>query len=219
MGEQDRQKWDAMYEQGAYEGRTWPSEYLAQQLPLVEQLIDHRDDVSWALDVACGAGRNSIYLAQRKFLVEGVDISAVGLRVAAKYAAEASVDVRWRCADLFSEGLSVNRQFQLIIAMRFVPGQLLQEMVNALSVGGVMILEAHMHLAPNWAKDIATDNKIGEIVGPKSNRFRVAPGELQQSLSSYSNMMCLHAEQGLVAEPEGDGKMASLSRLVMYKFK
>jgi SAM-dependent methyltransferase len=53
-----------------------------------------------ALDLACGEGRNAVWLAGRGWDVTGVDFSAVGLRKAERLAASRGVHVDWVLADL-----------------------------------------------------------------------------------------------------------------------
>lgn len=54
-----------------------------------------------ALDLACGQGRNSIWLAARRWQVTGVDFSAAGLAEAETLARGQNppVTVYWYCAD------------------------------------------------------------------------------------------------------------------------
>jgi SAM-dependent methyltransferase len=47
--------------------------------------------VGHALDLCCGAGTNTVYLAQRGFDVVGIDISATALKIAQSQAAQARV--------------------------------------------------------------------------------------------------------------------------------
>jgi len=53
-----------------------------------------------ALDVACGAGRNAVWLAERGWRVTGVDFSDVALENARALAEERGVDVEWVESDL-----------------------------------------------------------------------------------------------------------------------
>ena len=53
-----------------------------------------------ALDVACGEGRNAIWLAERGWRVTGVDFSEVALAKAARLAASRGVEGEWIPADL-----------------------------------------------------------------------------------------------------------------------
>jgi tellurite methyltransferase len=53
-----------------------------------------------ALDLACGAGRNAVYLASRGWHVTGVDSSPVGLEIVRQRATELGVNVETIEADL-----------------------------------------------------------------------------------------------------------------------
>ena len=53
-----------------------------------------------ALDLACGEGRNAVWLAERGWRVTGVDFAAVGLAKARDLAASRGVEVDWVHADL-----------------------------------------------------------------------------------------------------------------------
>lgn len=53
-----------------------------------------------AVDLACGNGRNAVWLARRGWRVTGVDISAVAVEQAAARSAALGVQVDWQHADL-----------------------------------------------------------------------------------------------------------------------
>ena len=53
-----------------------------------------------ALDLACGEGRNAVWLAERGWRVTAVDFAAVGLAKARELAASRDVEVEWVHADL-----------------------------------------------------------------------------------------------------------------------
>ena len=53
-----------------------------------------------ALDLACGSGRNAVWLAEQGWTVTGVDFSDVALEQARGLAAERGVEVEWLDADL-----------------------------------------------------------------------------------------------------------------------
>jgi len=52
------------------------------------------------LDLACGEGRNAIWLAQRGWRVTAVDFAAVAIEKGRKLAASEGVDVDWRVEDV-----------------------------------------------------------------------------------------------------------------------
>lgn len=54
-----------------------------------------------ALDLGCGAGRNAVFLAQRGFQVDAVDLSPAAIAWAGQRAREAGARVRLFCGDAF----------------------------------------------------------------------------------------------------------------------
>jgi tellurite methyltransferase len=57
------------------------------------------------IDLGCGEGRDAIYFAQHGFEVVALDLSAVGLEKARRYAAEADVEIETVHADAADYGL------------------------------------------------------------------------------------------------------------------
>src|SRR5688572_18638461 len=99
MPDFDRQKWNARY---ANETAA-PREYSR----LTATLAGWLPRGGRALDVAGGAGRHSIWLAQRGLDVTLADISENGLRIAETRAAEAGVRIRTQLIDLAVEPFPV----------------------------------------------------------------------------------------------------------------
>ena len=65
---------------------------------LVAEVADLRPGT--ALDLACGAGRNAVWLVGQGWRVTAVDFSGVALRMARSLAAERAVDAEWIEADV-----------------------------------------------------------------------------------------------------------------------
>ena len=204
----DKARWDAKYKAGEYGQRTHPSAYLE----------DHRDkllalDGRKAADLACGRGRNSWYLASLGFTVDAYDVSSVGLALAreADYGYrevdgdDLSTKVSWRERDLLRNGLPAGEEYDLIIMFRFVAMDLLQNVATWLAPNGLIIVEEHLQYRH---QDGASD----AVVGPRSDRFRVAPGALQNALS---DLRALDFFEGLVRDP--DGEQAALARMIAQK--
>ena len=82
MSNQDRIKWDQRYAEDSY--------HKNNPVTLVEDWIP-KLAAGRALDVACGAGRNSIFLAQAGYQVDAIDISPEGLKQAREKAEHQSV--------------------------------------------------------------------------------------------------------------------------------
>ncbi|RUT44416.1 class I SAM-dependent methyltransferase [Paenibacillus anaericanus] len=70
-----------------------------------ENLVSYLDSghvqVGKVLEVGCGPGRNAIYLAQKGFTVDAVDISEEAIRWAQDRVNEHNVDVNFQCISLF----------------------------------------------------------------------------------------------------------------------
>lgn len=84
--------WDARY---AAEPTLWgtdPNQYVRARLGL--------DEPARAVDLACGNGRNALWLARRGWQVTGVDISGVALERARDRAGELGVEVEWVHGDV-----------------------------------------------------------------------------------------------------------------------
>ncbi|MEE4192940.1 MAG: methyltransferase domain-containing protein [Halieaceae bacterium] len=187
MSNADRDKWNQRYAEGAYAERTHPS-------ALLEAWAD-RVVPGKALDVACGAGRNALWLAERGFDVDGVDIAANGLASARRAAEERALSVNLIEHDL-DDPLELVTDYQLILMIRYVDFPLLRQLVNHLAPGGWLICEQHM----------VSD---AEVIGPGNPAFRVAPGALA---AAAPGLAIESVEEGVFTEP--DGRLAALSRLV-----
>jgi len=136
--EADRIKWSQRFgSEVTYLGER-PSPFLSREIERIQRLTPGKR----ALDIACGEGRNSVFLAQRGFLVTALDISDVGLGKAARRAAEAGVVVDFQRVDL--DGYRFTEQFDLIINFNFLLRGLIPEAVQALSPGGLLIIDTIM---------------------------------------------------------------------------
>ena len=138
--EADKVKWNLRFEsEDSYLGRR-PSPFLSSSIDRIKRLAPGKR----ALDIACGEGRNSVFLAQHGFKVTGLDISDVGLGKAVRRAEEAGVSVDYRQVDL--EGYRISEQFDLIINFNFLLRGLIPEAVQALSPGGLLIIDTIMEI-------------------------------------------------------------------------
>lgn len=190
MSAAERDKWNARYRDGAYEGRAHPTALLAEWLPKLPR--------GRALDVACGAGRNSLYLAAAGFAVTAVDISDVALARGRRNAADRGLEIDWLCADLDEDPAAVlpPGPFEAIVWVRYVQRALMPLLAARLAPGGVLLAEQHLASA-------------APVAGPTSAGFRLAPGELEHGAEG---LVRLHAYEGPVVDP--DGRTVALAQLV-----
>jgi len=172
--EADRIKWDGRYGGDDYLFSLAPSKFLVDSLELVCSLVAGRR----ALDIACGEGRNSIFLAQKGFLVDAVDISPLGLERGRRRAAKLGVRVDFVAADL--EEYRLREVYHLIIDFNFLLRPLLPSLVDSLAPGGVIVMETLMD-APN-------------LQGAHTREFLLQPGELKRLFSAYAGRILLYEE-------------------------
>jgi len=81
------QQWDERYSGDELVWTSTPNQFLVAE---VVDLPSGR-----AVDLACGEGRNSIWLAERGWQVTGVDFSPVGLAKAKRFAELWGVEITW----------------------------------------------------------------------------------------------------------------------------
>jgi SAM-dependent methyltransferase len=124
--------WDARYSGGQYRYGTEPNGWLAAHAELLTP-------PGRALDLACGEGRDAVYLAALGFDVEAIDASAVALAKARRLAASRGVHVHWRRIDLEAHYAPAATTYDLIACHNFLHRPLLVALPAALRAGGLLI--------------------------------------------------------------------------------
>ena len=177
----DRIKWDERYKGEEYFFSLSPSRFLADSFELVSSLVPGRR----ALDLACGEGRNSIYLAQNGFEVTAVDISGLGLERGRKRALELGVSVDFIQADL--DRWRPPGSYHLILNFNFLMRPLIPWMLESLSPGGVVVMETILD-APG-------------LQGNHRKDYLLQPGELERLFGGYSGRVLLLEEDSSIETP------------------
>lgn len=172
--ESDRLKWNQRFaSEDSYLGDR-PSPFLNLQMTRIMQLVPGRR----ALDIACGEGRNSVFLAQHGFCVTGLDISDTGLGKARRRADAAGVTVDFQQVDL--EGYLIPGSYDLIINFNFLLRDLIPQEVRALSPGGLLVFDTIME-SPDLLK---THNPA----------YFLGRGELQRICEGFEGEILLYEE-------------------------
>lgn len=123
----DQKKWNTRYKEN--KGDLTPSDLVRQYCSLAAS--------GKALDLACGNGRNSLFLAENNFDVEAVDISTVAL----SYLDGLHSGITPVCADLDTYRIIENR-YEIILSIKFLDRALFAAMERGLKPGGVLIFES-----------------------------------------------------------------------------
>ncbi|MBD3823440.1 MAG: methyltransferase domain-containing protein [Epsilonproteobacteria bacterium] len=117
----------------------WNKKFLSQPMPqeparVVKEYISHAK-VGDALDIACGTGRHTHFLAELGFLVDAVDFSDYALSKIKNMATINRIE-----SDLDRYNIPANR-YDLIINTNYLNRRLLPMIVDGLKSGGVVIFE------------------------------------------------------------------------------
>lgn len=170
----DRIKWDKRYGGEEYKFSFTPSKFLARSMEQVCSLVMGRR----ALDIACGEGRNAIFLAQNGFRVSAIDISERGLERGRRRAAQVGVQVDFVQADL--EGYRLQEVYDLIIDFNFLLRPMIPSMIECLAPGGAILMET-----------ILSDPTLQ---GEHSKEYLLQPGELERLFSGPKGTIVLLEE-------------------------
>ena len=139
MSADDRMRWDEQHSKSL--GTEQPSAFLREIL----------ESDAWmglggtALDIACGKGRNAIYLAQRGFAVTALDISAVALAEGRRRARRQDLLIDWHLCDLEAGELALaGGDFDLIVNFNYLQPTLIRPIQQAVKPGGHVIFETYL---------------------------------------------------------------------------
>lgn len=142
-----------------------------------------------ALDLACGAGRHALFLAERGFRVRAVDGSREGI---ARMMDEAQrrkvadrIDARW--CDLESDSAVLeNDEFDLVCDFYFLHRPLFEKIRTAVRPGGVFAAAIHVR---------------GDAGGTAPHKFLLEPGELRALVLAWG-WDVLHSREGASLEAD-----------------
>ncbi|MEM7095430.1 MAG: class I SAM-dependent methyltransferase [Actinomycetota bacterium] len=169
MGLDDAEHWDPRWRKvgSAPNGGDLPSAFASN--------IDAFPSSGDALEIACGRGRMSVWLARRGLMVHGVDVSPVAIDLASELAAASGVAGRCRFAvhDL-DHGLPSGPPVDLVVCHLFRDQTLDEPMMQRLKPGGTLAVA------------------VLSEVGAEPGRFRARPGEL---LDAFAALDIVAAEE------------------------
>lgn len=197
MSEQDRKKWDRRYAEDSQRKRIQPGEFITQWIDKIPP--------GSALDVACGLGQKSMFLAQAGFQVDAIDVSATGLEQARQAAEAEGLQVNWIQHDL-DLAYEFADNYDLILVMWYVDLGLIRRLCECLAPGGYLLCEEHL----------ACDTVSG-LIGPRNPDYRVAPNALREAVSGFE--VAYYEEYVGISEDHQDAgdDLISRARLVVRR--
>ena len=157
--------WDQRYEGAELAWSAEPNLFLP---PLVEGLEPGR-----ALDIACGEGRNAIWLARQGWEVTAVDFSPVGIEKA--WQLSDGVDVEWVVADVTLYEPTTMFDLVVVFYLHVLPEDLaavMQMATEVLAPGGTLFAVGHAvrnltdgHGGPQYPEILWDEATIAPMVG------------------------------------------------------
>jgi SAM-dependent methyltransferase len=131
--------WDRRYADSEFLWSMEPNRFVVEELSDVPS--------GRGLDLACGEGRNAVWLAERGWRMTAVDFSPVGLQKARRLAEARAVDVDWVLADLLDYRPRTHAYRLALVAYLHVPpvqrAAVLRTACSALTSGGEILVIGH----------------------------------------------------------------------------
>jgi len=185
VAEVDRERWNRRYaERYAERDESWqPSRWLVEIEPWLERPFPG----ARALDLACGPGRHSIWLAERGWHVDAWDISDVALEVlGAEVERRAAMGdplaVAPRQVDLDTVTIPA-RVYDLILNVYFLDRRLWPIIAKALLPGGLLASQTFLDVPGARASEVSPAHML-------------QPGEMRAAFDGLGLHTLLYDETG-----------------------
>lgn len=161
----------------------------APSLVALSGLLRPRAAGSRALDLACGVGRNALYLADLGYRVDAWDVSDAALtrlrsEIARRAAEGSAPTVEPRRVDLDAAELAPG-SYDLVLDFYFLDRRLFGPLAEALRPGGLLVIETLL--------DSSTDDVR------HAARYRLARGELPRAFAGLDVLEHVENEKAATA--------------------
>ena len=162
------QTWDERYDQESDFSKE-PSLFLKKKI--------HQLPRGKALDLAMGTGRNSIFMAENGYMVDGIDSSEVAVEKVRSFAERESLPIDAKQADLTNYQI-VENTYDVILNFYFLERSLFPNIMNGLKQGGMLLFETYTIEQPEYGR-------------PHNPAYLLKPNELLQSFIDL-HIICYH---------------------------
>lgn len=168
----ERTVWDERYRNG-HPPLTEPNRFL---LDAYSRFVEPRfPNAGTALDLAGGAGRHALWLAQRGWQVTLIDISSQGLTLARKKSADISPPIEFVHTDL--RQFRASSQYDLVLAFYYLERSIFPELEKSLRPGGILLYKTYVR------------DENDPIRTTRNPAHLLEPGEL---LAAFPRLRVLH---------------------------
>jgi 2-polyprenyl-3-methyl-5-hydroxy-6-metoxy-1,4-benzoquinol methylase len=182
MAREDRERWDKKYKNNPIPTKT-------------VEIVEHYAKLATgkkALDIACGMGRNSKFLALNGFEVDALDISPIAIENLKDTQSIRALEV-----DFDTYNLKEN-SYDLIVCTYFLKRSLFPQIEKALKEDGVFIFETFMHHPDNTK-------------APSNRSFLLEEGELEITFDDRYEILHLREfmDEGICGEKSMKASMVA----------
>lgn len=181
----DRTRWDRRYRDGDWVDVREPAAVVREAVPWLPSR-------GRALDLACGAGRNALFLARRGLEVMAVDLSGEGLRRLRRRARAGDLPVQPVQADLERFAVRPGR-FDVVVNTHFLLRSTFSLIREALAPGGLVLFETY------------NVDEIEILGGDVRRAYALERSELRRAFRGYRLLVY---EEGVFRRPEGERGLA-----------
>ena len=188
----DRERWNRRYAE-RYAERAYdfvPSRWL----PEIEAHLQPPRQDARALDLACGPGRNAVWLAERGWTVDAWDLSDVALSILVCEREERAAHGFPRAIDVRETDLDAaeipSATYDLVLNMLFLDRRLWAAMAAALRPGGLLAFETFVDLPGGRTSEVSPEHLL-------------RPGELREAFEALGLQTLLSDEDG----PRGTARL------------
>lgn len=200
----DAAQWDARYSASELVWGAEPNVFVAAELGALSP--------GEVLDIACGEGRNAIWLARRGWQAVGVDFSAEAVRRARRLAQEAGVAARVRfvVGDVVADPLPTGPFDAVVVSYLQLPAPqrraTLRKAAARLSPAGTLLVVAH---------DAA--NLTDGIGGPQDPSVLFTAEDVVADLAALPGLLVERADRVRRQVATPDGERSALDALVRVR--
>jgi SAM-dependent methyltransferase len=166
--------WEAMYRSGERGKEGEPTALVVETAAKLKPGV--------AIDLACGGGRNALYLAEKGWTVTAIDGAQTAVELVKQRAFARGLHVKAQVADLSAETSTLPEDaFDLVVVAYYLQRDLFAKAKRAVRAGGLIVAIVHTPSS-----------------GEEPNYKRAAPGELRGFFTGWE---VLHDYEGPSRDP------------------
>lgn len=194
----DANAWNERYETNELIWSAEPNRFV------VEVLADETPGTG--LDLACGEGRNAIWLAEQGWTMTGSDFSSAGLAKAASLARARAVEVTWVEADAVAWAPPGDLDLGLVAYLHLPAADRAMAMANLVAAcrpGGLVVVVGHARV-----------NLTDGYGGPQDPAILLEPDEVVADLGPVTVERAEHVTRTVDTD---DGERTAIDTLVVAR--